>query len=207
MPIKNVIFDFDGTIANTLTPTISIVNHFFHRGIIKKSDVLKLQNKNFSEIIFHFGISRMIFLFIFKRLQLELHKIIKTIQPIDHISKVLKDLKNSKYKLGIISSNSEENVKEFLKLNDFEFFDFVCTDKGLFDKDKAIRDVIIKQHLKPEETVYVGDEVRDIKAMKKANIKIISVSWGFNSHKILSQSHPSKLIDQPKELISAVANI
>jgi phosphoglycolate phosphatase len=58
--------------------------------------------------------------------------------------------------------------------------------------------------LSPEEIVYVGDETRDIESAKKIKIKVIAVSWGFNSWEVLAKYKPEFLIDKPTELIEVM---
>jgi phosphoglycolate phosphatase-like HAD superfamily hydrolase len=50
----------------------------------------------------------------------------------------------------------------------------------------------------------VGDETRDIEAAKKSHIKVIAVSWGFNSRQVLEKYSPDFLIDYPGELIDVI---
>ena len=45
------------------------------------------------------------------------------------------------------------------------------------------------------ETLYIGDEVRDIDACRKTGIRIISVTWGFNSKEALCRKNPDFLVD------------
>ena len=52
----------------------------------------------------------------------------------------------------------------------------------------------------PEEMVYIGDEIRDIKASKKAKVPVASVSWGFNSAESLAEAEPDHLLHHPEEL-------
>jgi phosphoglycolate phosphatase len=64
-----------------------------------------------------------------------------------------------------------------------------------------------QQNLRLEQAIYVGDEIRDIEAAKRSNIKVIAVSWGFNSKEILAQHEPDFLIDEPKQLKEAIASL
>ena len=56
--------------------------------------------------------------------------------------------------------------------------------------------------LKRRETVYVGDETRDVQAARFALIKVVSVTWGFNTKEILRKQRPYYLIDEPKQLLN-----
>jgi phosphoglycolate phosphatase len=67
--------------------------------------------------------------------------------------------------------------------------------------------VMKENNLIPEETVYVGDESRDINAAHKAGIKIISVSNGFESDIILNEFNPDALIPNFSEMQSAIQSL
>ena len=100
-----------------------------------------------------------------------------------------------------MEDDPKKDIKVFLKNNGLNFFGFIYTESNLFGKGRALNNLLIKHRLDPEETIYIGDEVRDIEAAKKAGIKIISVSWGFNSAKLLQKAKPDFLINKPKELL------
>ena len=61
--------------------------------------------------------------------------------------------------------------------------------------------------LTPEEVIYVGDETRDIEASKTIPIKVIAVSWGFNSAEALAKQNPDFLIQKPSELLKVMGNL
>jgi phosphoglycolate phosphatase-like HAD superfamily hydrolase len=64
-----------------------------------------------------------------------------------------------------------------------------------------------QNHLSAEEIVYVGDETRDIEASKKIHVKVIAVSWGFNSREALAKQKPEFLIHKPSELIEVMVSL
>jgi phosphoglycolate phosphatase len=110
---------------------------------------------------------------------------------------VIKKL-GKEYKLAIISSNSKENIETFLKNNGLKF-DIVIAEKNLFGKAKIIKKLLKEQKIKQNETVYIGDELRDIEEAGKAGVKVISVSWGYNKKEVLEKRN--KLIaDEPKDI-------
>jgi phosphoglycolate phosphatase len=138
-----------------------------------------------------------------RRVKKELNKEIADLKPFTGIAESLFQLKEHGYKLGIITSNMEDNVIAFLKNNNLHlFFDFIHTGTTLFGKHKII-DKLIKRHkFCLDKIIYVGDETRDIEAAKKSKIKIIAVSWGFNSPTILAQYNPDFLVNHPQELVN-----
>jgi phosphoglycolate phosphatase len=58
--------------------------------------------------------------------------------------------------------------------------------------------------VRAEEMLYVGDEIRDIKASKKAGIAIAAVTWGFNSAESLKAEAPEHVVSEPPELLDLV---
>ena len=91
-------------------------------------------------------------------------------------------------------------MKKFLHANNLDQFDFFYTAKKVFGKDKTISKIIKDMKLEKSGVYFVGDEVRDIEAGKKAGINTIAVSWGYNTKAALDKEHPDYLIDFPLEL-------
>ena len=103
-------------------------------------------------------------------------------------------------KIGILTTNTEENVIKFLESNKLNIFDFLYSGKSVFGKGKVLKKLITKNNLKKERVFYVGDEVRDMNAGKKSKVITVAVSWGFNSKEALKKEKPDYLIDSPSEL-------
>lgn len=209
MAKKLVIFDFDGTIADTLDLIKEISNDLSDELGYKKlnyKDVKKLSDLKTEEIVKIIGISSIKLPFWLKKINKGLNEEIEFAKPFYGIRKALLKIKENGYKLGIITSNSKGNVKKFLRKNNLDLFDFVYSGSSMFGKNKLINKLLKEKKLKPNATVFVGDETRDIEAAKKSKVKIIAVSWGLNSKSILKKQNPDFLIDEPKEIIEILEN-
>ncbi|MDH6090249.1 HAD-IA family hydrolase [Umezakia ovalisporum] len=208
MTQKVIIFDFDGTIADTVDALVSIANRLaleFGYIQITPDQLALLRNFTSREIIKYSGISLFKIPFLLKKVKGELKHKIREFKPIPGISAALIELQNEGYRLGIITSNSEDNVTDFLKNNELDqLFDFIYSGVTIFGKTTIINNVLRQKQLKTQEVIYVGDETRDIEASKKANIKVIAVTWGFNSPEALAKQNPDFLINQPTELLEAI---
>src|SRR5581483_302213 len=110
-------------------------------------------------------------------------------------------LKERGYKLGIVTTNSEENVHAFLTKHRMDYFNYFQTGIGLFGKARAIKKLISREDLADYELAFVGDEIRDIEAAKKNNVKVIGVTWGVNSREGLESAEPDAIVDKAKELL------
>jgi len=202
-----VIFDFDGTIANTLDSIIDIMNNLsdeFGFRKIHDEDVEYLRGKRPREILKHLGISLFKLPFVIRKTRQEINSHIALLSPSIDLLPTLKLLKENGCQVGIVTTNIEENVKKFLHANNLDLFDFFYTAKKVFGKDRTISKIIKDMKLEKSKVYFVGDEVRDIEAGKKVGIKTIAVSWGYNTKDALDKEHPDHLIDSPLELENIV---
>jgi phosphoglycolate phosphatase len=208
MTQKVIVFDFDGTIADTVDALVTIVNRLaleFGYIQITPEELALLRNFTSREIIKYSGISLFKIPFLLKKVKGELKYKIQELKPIAGIEEALIELHNHGYKLGIITSNSQENVTAFLKNNQLEeYFEFIYSGVTIFGKTTIINNVLKQKNLSTESVIYVGDETRDIEASKKANIKVIAVNWGFNSPEALAKQNPDFLINHPRELLAVI---
>jgi phosphoglycolate phosphatase len=208
MTQKVIIFDFDGTIADTVDALVSIANRLaleFGYVQITPEQLTLLKNLSSREIIKYSGVSLFKIPFLVKKVKSELKNKIQELKPIPGIKEALIELQHHGYKLGIITSNSRENVTNFLQINELDtLFDFIYSGVTIFGKTTIINNVLRQKQFKPQTVIYVGDETRDIEASKKANIKVIAVTWGFNAPEILARQNPDFLIHQPSELLPVI---
>ncbi|MEO3704040.1 HAD-IA family hydrolase [Trichormus azollae] len=208
MTQKVIIFDFDGTIADTVEALVSIANRLaieFDYIQITANELTLLRNLTSREIIRYSGVSLLKIPFLVKKVKSELKNKITELEPISGVKEALIELNQQGYSLGVITSNSHENVTEFLKFHNLNYlFEFIYSGVTIFGKTTIINNVLRQKQLKPQTVIYVGDETRDIEAAKKANIKVIAVSWGFNSPEALAKQNPDFLIHYPSELLDVV---
>ncbi|MGB5768386.1 MAG: HAD-IA family hydrolase [Crocosphaera sp.] len=206
MSLKVIVFDFDGTLADTYDAFVEIANslseEFGYKSVDRKEQE-QLKHLSARDLIKQSEISPLKIPFVLKRVKSELTHKIKELQPINEIPTCLKKLKNQGYVLGIITSNTENNVLAFLKNNTLEqFFDFIYAGTTLFGKHKIINKLLKEHKLLPNEVIYIGDETRDINSAKKSRVKSIAVTWGFNSAEVLAKHNPDFLANYPHELIT-----
>jgi phosphoglycolate phosphatase len=207
---KVIIFDFDGTLADTIDILLSITNRLsaeFGFKSATKEELAQLSNLTSWQILQYSGISLFKFPLLIRKLKAELRSEIPKIKLFSQIKEVLWELKNQGFQLGIITSNSQENVLEALEINGLQnTFTFIYSG-STFGKHKVINRWLRKENINPEEVVYVGDEIRDIDAARKTGIKVIAVSWGFNSQEALAAHNPDFLIERPQELLEIMSNL
>lgn len=110
----------------------------------------------------------------------------------NHTTKSLKLFQKKSEKSWIWRSKITENtIKEVLQNNDLD----------IFGKHTVINSFIKKHNLNKKDVLYIGDELRDIEACKKSKIKIISVTWGFDSCDLLLSGNPDFVAKTPTDII------
>lgn len=199
-----IIFDFDGTVADSFGSLIKILGDLapeFGFKPITQYEIDIYREEGAREALKKLKVSLFKLPKIIQKCQEEQLKEIENLSLIPGLRVVFKELKTKGFVLGILTSNSKENVEKFLMKNEIDIFSYIYSEKNLFGKEKIIKHLLKERDLKSEEVIYVGDEVRDIEACKKAGVKIVAVSWGFNSKNILEKYEPNWLIDRPEDLL------
>ncbi len=203
-----LIFDFDGTIADTFKLYIDVmrkIHHEYNFKYIDNDDIELCRAMTAKEIIQYLGISPLQIPIITHRIRGDFTQRMTEQKIFTGFDSVLEGLKQEGHKLFILSSNSEENINIFLRLNNITQFDAVFSKSSIFGKSRIIKNIINKNKFIADDVYYIGDETRDIEAAKKISIKSIAVSWGYNNRKALIDKNPDYLIDKPQQLMSLFA--
>jgi phosphoglycolate phosphatase len=205
------ILDFDGTIADTLEMVLGVYNRISHEyGLmpVNHEDRELFRTKKPQELLKAFGVSKLKMLTLTLRIRKEMSIHLPEMIPFPGIEAALKEIRNKGCGLGILTSNSVENVRKFLNTNNMaDLFDFVCSGRSFLGKEKVIRKVISREQLNPGRVIYVGDETRDIEASRAAGIPVIAVLWGLNRRELLASLLPDQIADRPEELPDRVRQI
>jgi phosphoglycolate phosphatase len=201
--IKMLVFDFDGTLADTFQHTMRITNILSDEFKFKKvhdHEIEFLKGKTIHEIIKHLNVPILKIPSIVTKARSELHKQIDSIQPIEGLKEVLPQFKQAGLRLGILTTNSQENVEKFLEMHDLKIFDFIVSTSRVWGKNYGLTKLMNQERLAPANILYVGDETRDIEAAQKSGIRVVAVTWGYNSHNVLEKFQPDFIAHTPAEL-------
>ena len=206
---KFLIFDFDGTIIDSRNLIIQLYNEIAQRDNYKKIDkldVAKLSNLSITERCRTLNVP----MYKIPSIAVEVRKHYKRDLPNlrinNRVAELLLKLKKEGFRLGIISSNEKSNIIDFLKVNDMDIFESVFSKKNIIGKHHAINKFIKKLNLEIKNTIYIGDEVRDIISCKKVSVKVIAVTWGYDSLNFLLENKPDFIANDPEEILKIVNN-
>ncbi|MEZ4849159.1 MAG: HAD-IA family hydrolase [Bacteroidia bacterium] len=199
-----IIFDFDGTIADTLVVAEQIMHDLspeFGLPRVTRKEIMALKHKSIPELLKISGLSWAQVPIFVHRARGKFKAYLTHVNPILGMPEALLSLRKRGYRMGILTSNSKASVRQFLTMNQLQFFEFIHAPRSLFGKSSMMQKIIKSYKLSPEEVSMIGDEVRDVEAARKAGIDSIAVTWGFNSEDLLKTHAPKHLINQPGELL------
>lgn len=202
-----LIFDFDGTIADTHHYIVEISNrlsHEFNYEKILPEDVIELKNKTVHEVIRHLNVPLLKIPAIVARAKKEFQNDIAELEPIKGLKDILTAIKDAGIQIGILSSNAKENINTFLKHHELDIFDFIHSTSSIWGKHICLNKLLLQNGISRDDIIYIGDELRDIDAAKKLGVKVAAVTWGYNSAKALKKLKPDYLFHSPSDLLNLI---
>lgn len=212
--MRTLIFDFDGTIADTLHHARRVLNeladeHDFQK--VDADDVAALQGMTIDSLTKHLGIRRRHIPVLLAKGVRRLRSHIGDISPCEGMADLIEDLHarcsahEIPSQLGILSSNSVENIDLFLRKHDLRHaFAFISSTSKLKGKAKHLKAISRTFSVPLADLHYIGDEVRDIRAAHKAGVPVTAVTWGFNNEAALRAESPTHIAATPAELAKSL---
>lgn len=201
--MKTLIFDFDGTLVDSMQLYVRGFNEVgldFGLPEIDENNLQEMKQSSIKGLMKKHKVGPVKLAKLISTVNRNIRQEIAGVNFFPQIKPLLKEL-SDKYQLGILTSNNVENVEDFLKKQNFEeVFDFIYASKNLFGKDRVLSSLLKKYHLNKEEVLYFGDEVRDIEACQKIQVKVAVVTWGFNDRELLVSKKPDYLFSSPQEI-------
>ena len=208
MIYRTLVFDFDGTIADTLGETRRIFNQIApDYGIrqVEETELEHLRHLSLKQLLDHLDIPKRRVPALISRGTGLMRGNITRLQMIVGMTEVLIELRRHVHSFGILTSNATANVELFLRTHGLrDQFDFISSTSKLTGKSKHLKAIRKTFSLRSEELLYIGDEIRDIKASQKAGIPIAAVTWGFNSRESLAAESPDYLFEQPADFLRLI---
>lgn len=207
----NLIFDFDGTLADSLPIAIEKMNLLADKFNLRKIDSLEfetLRNLTSTEIIQYLKIPFYKLPRIMHQAREYMKKEIPLLSSFIDLPEVLTELKHLNCSMGIVTSNSLSNVSAWLEQQHMEnLFHFIHAESSFFGKKYLLKKAIKSYAMDLNDTFYIGDETRDIEAARKCGIQSIAVTWGFNSEELLTRYKPTHIARNPKNILTIVEQL
>ena len=199
-----IIFDFDGTLADTFALGSQLINEYADQLGYKQIDFAANKDKSARELIKMSGVRFWQIPGLIRFFRKKSVERAAEVNAFDGIPDLVRRLHDRGFLLGIITTNSAQTISIFLqKYGLTDLFTYIKPEISLFGKKRAIRRA--RRHLKSE-IIYIGDELRDIEACRAVNVPIISVSWGFNSTEILEKNNPGMVAGNTEDVFTMLTS-
>jgi phosphoglycolate phosphatase len=199
-----VIFDFDGTLADSFPLVVDIFYKLVERKPLPRADVTRLRGMTLRQVARELRIPLWRAPLLVIRGRSVMQSRMEEVVIMDDMIPAVKRLAKT-HKLFILSSNSTETIKAVLKrYRLLEYFADIEGDIPLLRKAGRLKRLIKRNELDRGHLFYVGDEARDIEAARRAGVRCIAVSWGYNNIHALKRHHPHALVFSADEMLASL---
>ena len=208
--IKSILFDFDGTLADTAPGIVNTMQETFKtmqlpvptEEAIRQTIGLKLEEGvkvlgRFDDATAQKGaaIYRELFM------KIELSKI----QIFPEVKETLTILQQMGIRMAICTSRGLNSLNIILTANNMnDYFEEIITASANLPTKPApdmVFELLKRMNLTANEVLVVGDTTFDIEMGHNAGCKTIAVTYGNHSSEILATSHPTYIIDHFSALL------
>ncbi|GHV68689.1 phosphoglycolate phosphatase [Spirochaetia bacterium] len=216
MRFKCVIFDLDGTLADTIGDIAASMN----RALAERAFPL-LAEEEYPEKL-GWGIKKLAFLALPEEKRDE-----KTVEdlaarasrfyaeePLNKtkaypgIRELLAELKRRKIKLAVITNKPDalaQTVVEGLFPGIFDDVRGVLPNRPAKPDPALVWDLLFDLGCSPRQALIVGDSEVDLETSRRAECPAIAVSWGFRPRKVLEEAGANYFADTPEDILKLVS--
>lgn len=192
--MKAVIFDFDGTIADTAHVLQKIYNETAkEKGwpSMTTNDYKRLRKGSLREALSWAGVHPWQLPWLLHRGRQRFLDEIGSVELFTGIEDLMKDLEAAGWDVFILSQNSRDAVEQVIKANKIKANIHVLGRASIFGKHRNLRRFLLTHAYKEQDVWIIGDEVRDIVAAQKVGIHSMAITWGLQDETILASAKPN----------------
>ncbi len=203
-----VIFDFDGTLADSLGWLAGEVRPLARRfGFREVSDVEidMLRGRGNREILRYLNVPAWKLPAIAAHLRRRVAEDAEAIRLFPGAKALLRRLAGDGVILGVVSSNAEANVKRILGPEAAALIGYYECGASIFGKAARFRRMVKRAGVAPGDVLCVGDEARDIEAARDAGLASAAVTWGYATRDLLAARRPTWMFDSPDACAAKLA--
>jgi phosphoglycolate phosphatase len=203
MKYQLVIFDSDGTLADTLPWMQNVfaelaVTHGFKQ--VDPIDYERMRDLHGMELLKALELPLWKVPRVMKEIRARMAALAGSFAPFPGITDALQQLVERGVQLGVVSSNSRMNVENVLGSSTAQLIEHYNCGASIFGKAPRLKAMVRRSGIDPRNVIYVGDEVRDAEAARNAGISFGAVSWGLHRLETLRSQQPKEIFVTPSEL-------
>ena len=197
MSLRNIVFDFDGVLADTADIIFSLFREM--NTLVTAEDFKAHHDGNvYEEPVIEFSVSA----------QKKFYEVYSNRLSASHVVEAVDHIKQyaQSFNLFIISSNEEYAINAVLKEAGVAHC-FKAVYGYNTHKSKVVKFEMIKAEYGVDfsETVFITDTLGDIKEGNKLGVKVIAVTFGFHPRERLEQGEQHAIVDTWEEIRAEIA--
>lgn len=193
MNCRLVLFDFDGTLADSVAWFVQAFNETaadYHFNPLTPENAARIRTLGPVQIMSELGVPRWRLPLVARRLRAKMESEEAPVALFGGVEEMLRTLHGRGVALGVVSSNSTQTIRRVLGPRNESLISHCEGGVSLFGKAGKIRKVVKQAGVPPGSALYVGDEIRDIQAARNAGVDAAAVAWGYNDPKTLQALRP-----------------
>ena len=198
-----VIFDFDGTLANSFPWFSRKFNELAERYRFRQlsADELEaLRGLSSRQLIAHVGVPLWKLPLIARDVRQSMAREIDQISLFPGVGDMLRELSERDIRLAVVTSNSEANVRQVLGPTNARLIGHYGCSAALLGKRPALRRAVRATGMRPSEVLCIGDELRDLEAARAEQLAFGAVSWGYTDLEALLHHGPDEVFRSVSEI-------
>ena len=206
MPYSLVIFDLDGTLADSFPwfqrNLNDVADRFGFRRVVE-SEVDSLRHASTREILSRLDVPMWKLPLIARHMRRLKTEQAASIPLFAGVETMLWTLASHGLRLALVSSDTEANACEKLGVSAMLFADFACA-ASIFGKPAKFRRVLRRARVDAAQAIAIGDETRDIEAARAVGIACGAVTWGYAARQALVNHKPDLVFERMDDIASAL---
>jgi phosphoglycolate phosphatase len=207
MKYKLVIFDFDGTLADSFPWFVQMVNSVarkYHFKEVAAEEIEGLRNLSAGQLVRHLGIPLWKMPMIANHMRQLMTQNRTGISRFEGVDDLLAQLHQAGVILALVTSNSYANALHVLGEENMALMRYTECDVSMFGKRARYRKVLKQSDVRPGEAISIGDEIRDIEASNQERIPFGAVAWGYTHIDALKAHSPAEVFMQINDILKQI---
>lgn len=195
MRYQLLIFDFDGTLADTMgwfqqIMDLAAQEHGFSR--IDPARIDEYRGLDARTLMKRLGVPLWKLPAITATMRREMTKHIDEVRLFDGVEDTLMGLRKVGIRTAIVSSNARANIERVLKPKFTAMIDHFDCGASVFGKRKHLRATLKAIPMPRDQVLCIGDEIRDAEAAASLKLDFVGVGWGYATPEALAphSRHP-----------------
>ncbi len=204
-----VIFDFDGTLADSFGWFLDIFDEVadrFRFRRLERDRLDYLRSLSTAELLRHHEVPLWKVPLIAAHARRLQGQNLQAITVFAGMAETVAQLQSQGIGLALVTSNAHANVARILPPDTLAAFDQVSCGASLLGKTAKFRAVLKTAGIAPADALAIGDELRDIEAARAAGMASGAVGWGYARLERLRREGPDHFFERPADIAALFEN-